>query len=601
MIPKIIHYCWVGNSPKPESVLYCIESWKKYCPNYEIKEWNEKNYNFEKNSYMKQAYEEKKWGFVPDYARLDIIYQYGGIYLDTDVELIKNIDELLNCKSFFGFENTGDDSFFVACGLGFGAEPRNMLVKELRDYYEGVNFRNADNSLNLLPAPQHNSSVFKKNGVIMNNNLQDIDGNIFYPAEYFCPKVFKTGKTKITRNTYSIHHFSASWMDEKIRENIKHNQAVCLRLGDTLGYLYLKGESIYQKYGLKKGIKKLCIILYENILDYKYLLGAFLKKMFNRKKTGDYILFDTSLYSKNSGDQIIMQNCELQLKGLIDIENTLHIPTHKIISNNAILKGKKKILCGTNILSCTMRKYGLWKLPKDLSEFYNIILMGVGFDSYNMVSDRYTKFLFRYMFSKEGYHSVRDSFSEECLKNLGIDNVLNTGCPTMWNLNKEHCSKIPTKKATNVVCTITDYSKDPVNDKKMLEILLKNYNNVFLWLQGTMDETYLKELGYHEKVKLISSSLKDYDSVLEQKDLDYIGTRLHAGIRALYFFHRSIIISIDNRAESIAKDTGLMIIKREKIDSLLEKNINDEFETVLTLPEDNIRKWKSQFEIPDKR
>ena len=121
-IPKIIHYCWVGGSPKPQSVLYCIESWKRNCPDYEIREWNETNYDFTKNKYMQQAYEAQKWGFVPDYARLDIIYEYGGIYLDTDVEMVRNFDELLSRSSFFGFEDTGEGSFFVACGLGFGAQ-----------------------------------------------------------------------------------------------------------------------------------------------------------------------------------------------------------------------------------------------------------------------------------------------------------------------------------------------------------------------------------------------------------------------------------------------------------------------------------------------
>lgn len=129
MIPKIIHYCWVGNCQKPKSVLYCIESWRKFCPDYRIIEWNESNYDFSKNKYMWQAYEAKKWGFVPDYARLDIVYQYGGIYLDTDVELVKNIDELLSHKAFMGFEDTGDGEFFVNCGHGFGAEPGNEITK----------------------------------------------------------------------------------------------------------------------------------------------------------------------------------------------------------------------------------------------------------------------------------------------------------------------------------------------------------------------------------------------------------------------------------------------------------------------------------------
>ena len=127
MIPKKIHYCWIGGNPLPELAIKCIESWKKYCPDYEIIEWNEKNYDFRKNQFMREAYDEKKWGFVPDYARLDIIYEHGGIYLDTDVEIIKPLDSLLKEQGFAGMEQPG----IVALGLGFGAEPKLPLIKEL--------------------------------------------------------------------------------------------------------------------------------------------------------------------------------------------------------------------------------------------------------------------------------------------------------------------------------------------------------------------------------------------------------------------------------------------------------------------------------------
>ena len=153
MIPKIIHYCWVGRSPKPESVLYCIESWRKYCPDYTIIEWNEDNYDFTKNKYMKQAYEKRKWGFVPDYARLDIVYNYGGIYLDTDVEIISNIDHLLDNVAFMGFENTGDGKYFVNCGQGFGAVPNNEVIGLMRDNYDDLEFIKKDGTLNMLPSP----------------------------------------------------------------------------------------------------------------------------------------------------------------------------------------------------------------------------------------------------------------------------------------------------------------------------------------------------------------------------------------------------------------------------------------------------------------
>lgn len=600
MIPKKIHYCWVGNAPKPEPVLYCIESWKKYCPDYEIIEWNETNYDFSKNLYMKQAYEAKKWGFVPDYARLDIIYQYGGIYLDTDVEIIKNLDDLLSSKSFFGFEDTGEGEYFVACGLGFGAEANNNLIKLLRDYYDSVNFKNKDGSLNLMPAPRHNSVVFKKYGIKMDNHLQNIEGNVFYPAEFFCPKIFKTGKTKISTNTHSIHHFSASWMDEKIRNEIAHNQAVCLRFGDKRGRFLLKAESVWKKYGLLGSVKKIAVRTYEDMLSFQPLIMAILRKNILSRKNDNYgknvILFDTALYTQNCGDQIIMENCAKQLKGLVDIDHATHISTHRTPETRDILRASLKIVCGTNLLSCNMRQYGLWKLPENLSGCHNLLLMGVGFDSYNMQSDLYTRLLLKYMLTSKGYHSVRDSFSENCLRKMGIKNVLNTGCPTMWGLTPEHCAKIPSEKASRVVCTITDYHRDYENDKEMLEILCAIYDEVYLWLQGSEDLAYFQELKLEQNIRLIDSSLEKYDAVLESKDLDYVGTRLHAGIRALAFEHRTIVVSIDNRAECISKDTGLPTISRKDIPALLEEQIMQQFETKLELPWENIQKWKNQLE-----
>ena len=595
-ISKIIHYCWVGGNPKPQSVLYCIESWKRCCPDYEIREWNETNYDFTKNEYMRQAYEAKKWGFVPDYARLDIVYEHGGIYLDTDVEMVRSFDELLNNKGFFGFEDTGEGSYFVACGLGFGAAKHNELIKELRDYYDSVQFRNSDGSLNLTPAPRHNTPIFAAKGVKTDNSLQNLEGNVFYPAEFFCPKVFKTGKTRITKNTYSIHHFSASWMDDAIRKDIAHTQFICNRFGDKLGHIILLAESAWKKYGFWGIPKRLLIRLYETGYSYWPLICAILKKPFARTVHDQQIvLFDTGLYTHNAGDHIIMENCVLQLKPLMDIDHAIHISTHQLPEACEKCDGKHKLVCGTNILSGKMRQYGLWRLPRNLTHYHNITLMGVGFDSNNAKSDLYTKMLFRYMFSKQGYHSVRDSFSEQMLKSMGIQNVLNTGCPTMWNLTPEHCASIPTEKASRVICTLTDYNRDAANDRAMLDILLESYDKVYFWLQGRDDLAYIRELGYADKLELVDSTLEAYDAVLAMEDLDYVGTRLHAGIRALSKGRRSLIISIDNRAECISADTGLPILHREDVPIALRNRLQGSVETALTLPWENIARWKGQF------
>ncbi|MDO4514927.1 MAG: polysaccharide pyruvyl transferase family protein, partial [Lachnospiraceae bacterium] len=171
------------------------------------------------------------------------------------------------------------------------------------------------------------------------------------------------------------------------------------------------------------------------------------------------------------------------------------------------------MLCGTNILSGHMRSYGLWRLGTEVTPYRETLLMGVGFDSKDDSFDSYTRQLLRTILSKEGLHSVRDSFSERKLKSMGITNVLNTGCPTMWNLTPEHCAAVPVSKVNNVVCTVTDYCRDKVNDKAMLDILFDSYEKVYLWLQGKDDLAYIQELGYADKLILIPSTLADYDAV----------------------------------------------------------------------------------------
>ena len=208
MIPKKIHYCWVGGSPLPESAIKCIRSWKKYCPDYEIIEWNEANYDFSSIPYMKEAYDAKKWAFVPDYARLDIVYRYGGIYLDTDVELIRPFDRLLLLQGFAGFE----DDLHVAFGLGFGAEAGNPVIKKLMEAYDDLHFIGDDGELNLTASPVLNTdTLVRRCGLICNGKNQELDGLTVFSPEYFCPKSFEDGIVRKTKNTYSIHHYDASW------------------------------------------------------------------------------------------------------------------------------------------------------------------------------------------------------------------------------------------------------------------------------------------------------------------------------------------------------------------------------------------------------
>lgn len=209
VIPKVIHYCWFGKTPMPDKYKRWMESWHRFCPDYEIKEWNESNYDISKNRYMEQAYENKKWGFVPDYARLDIIYQNGGIYLDTDVELVANLDDLLYQDGFMCYETETR----VNCGMGFGAVKGLNIIKDMRDDYNGRSFLKEDGSLNLTPSPNIQTNYLKKRGLLGNGEYQIIDGLTIYPEKVLGGKNLMTRKIELLPYTKSIHHFDGSWLD----------------------------------------------------------------------------------------------------------------------------------------------------------------------------------------------------------------------------------------------------------------------------------------------------------------------------------------------------------------------------------------------------
>lgn len=218
MLPKRIHYCWFGGNKKPKLVKKCIESWKKFCPNYEIIEWNESNYDINKNLYVKTAYENKKWAFLTDYVRLDVIYNYGGIYLDTDVEMIKSLDELLNNNCYMGMEQIAD----VATGLGFGAIKNHWFIKENKEFYENENnFIDENKNFKQIICVNVTTDLLKKKGLKNENKIQKIDDIIIYPPEYLCGYDIKNDCISISDNTYTIHHYNASWMNKSEQKKIK--------------------------------------------------------------------------------------------------------------------------------------------------------------------------------------------------------------------------------------------------------------------------------------------------------------------------------------------------------------------------------------------
>ena len=209
MIPKVIHYCWFGGNPLPELALKCIESWKKYCPDYEIIEWNEKNFDININKYCKQAYECGKWAFVSDVARLYALVNIGGIYMDTDVEVIKPIDDFLCCEAFSGFES----EIYIPTGI-MAAEKGQPFFEELLSSYNNISFVDENGNMDLTTNVVKITEASEKYGFVPNNQKQTVAGLVLYPKDYFCPKNNKTGVIEITDNTHTIHHFSGSWHTE---------------------------------------------------------------------------------------------------------------------------------------------------------------------------------------------------------------------------------------------------------------------------------------------------------------------------------------------------------------------------------------------------
>lgn len=212
IIPKKIHYCWFGGNPLPELAQKCIASWEKYCPDYEIVEWNESNFDINCCDYVREAYEAKKWAFVSDYARFKILYEQGGIYFDTDVEVIRSFDDILQNGNFMGCEN---EVSAVNPGLGLAVAPGLGLIKELLDDYHKSSFINADGSLNLTTIVERTTKFLQLYGLENKNEIQTVAGITIYPVDYFCPQDYVSGKLTITGNTRSIHHYSASWHSEK--------------------------------------------------------------------------------------------------------------------------------------------------------------------------------------------------------------------------------------------------------------------------------------------------------------------------------------------------------------------------------------------------
>lgn len=255
-IPKKIHYCWFGRNPLPNTAKKCIDSWKRYCPQYEIIEWNEDNFDINCCDYIKEAYEAKKWAFVSDYARFWILYHEGGVYFDTDVELIRSIDELVNKGPFMGCERdaSNESMISVAPGLGLAANPGLGLYNVFLSEYNKRHFLKEDGSFDLTTVVTITTNILKEYGLKEKNDIQIVEGIYIYPMEYFCPLDDHTGKLNITNNTYSIHHFDGSWLTDELRVQKELRYKYNKYTSSKIAYYMARFVSLKKTFGLRKAI-----------------------------------------------------------------------------------------------------------------------------------------------------------------------------------------------------------------------------------------------------------------------------------------------------------------------------------------------------------
>ena len=222
MIPKTIHYCWFGGKEKPKSVIKCIASWRKYCPSYVIKEWNEQNFDVNAIPYTRDAYNAGKYAFVSDVARFKVLYEEGGVYFDTDVEVIRSIDDLVERGAFMGWEKADSrGNVHIAPGLGIAAPQGFPFFIEILNGFAKLSYYKDDGQWNPYTMIPLVTDLLKQKGLAMDGSRQTVDGLTIYPSDYLCPMDSLTGEIKLTNNTYTIHHYSMSWLSKSSQWRVK--------------------------------------------------------------------------------------------------------------------------------------------------------------------------------------------------------------------------------------------------------------------------------------------------------------------------------------------------------------------------------------------
>lgn len=322
-------------------------------------------------------------------------------------------------------------------------------------------------------------------------------------------------------------------------------------------------------------------------------------------------LLDTSIGTSNLGDYIIMECVRKELAPLLEQNFVYTIPTHlsafnaySVWRNSLAVQNYAncdlKFAGGSNLLVKDLRThYPQWNIHSfDSKPLNGVVMVGVGAGAGDY-TNKYTTKLYQKVLSHEYYHSVRDGRSKEYVESLGLK-AINTGCVTMWLFTPEFCKQIPRKKASRCVFTVTARGSNyPVREEEqeMLNILLRNYSEVYFWIQGDKDLDYFNRMHNTEQVKVIPPSVEAYDALLNQDDIDYVGTRLHGGIYAMRHKKRAIIIAIDERAREINKANHLNCIELNRVSQKLEEMVQSEFATRVEMQFEKIQNWKDQFGI----
>jgi polysaccharide pyruvyl transferase WcaK-like protein len=304
-------------------------------------------------------------------------------------------------------------------------------------------------------------------------------------------------------------------------------------------------------------------------------------------------VIDTSFGTWNLGDEIIMQAVNDVVHELFPNARVFRLPSHEALSRRSYYFLRKSDLCligGTNVLASKG-----WNLRwRDTVFLHNAICFGVSWGGLHAKPSFRERLLLRRVLDDSHIHSVRDRYTQQLLEQIGVASV-STSCPTMWMLSAEHCSAVPPRKAPGVLFTLTAYRREPAADRAMIDILKRNYQTLSFFPQMHGDYSYFQDLNI-SGVKIIGQNLSSYDRFLANEEVDYVGSRLHGGIRALQFKKRTLVIGIDHRSAEIANDTRLPVLKRTELKNL-DTWIHGCFPTVINLPTENIMNWKSSLRL----